>query len=186
MKALFARLSRALQSFRIPYMLVGGQAVAVYGYPRFTQDVDITLGVAIDAYSVLRKVCEAARLEPAMKEVKELVQKMHVLPMQDRQTGFRVDFIFSSTPYERQAIERAHSIRIGNAKVRVATLEDLLIHKLVAGRAVDVEDAKVLIRKNSGKIDSRYIRRWLRQFRELGTLKEDPLALFDQLRRKSS
>jgi uncharacterized NAD-dependent epimerase/dehydratase family protein len=45
---LLARLALALDAAKISYMVIGGQAVLVYGEPRLTQDVDIVLGLAPD------------------------------------------------------------------------------------------------------------------------------------------
>ncbi|MEN6375282.1 MAG: hypothetical protein ABFD75_10965 [Smithella sp.] len=41
-------ISSALKDRNIPYMLIGGQAVLIYGEPRLTRDIDITLGVDVD------------------------------------------------------------------------------------------------------------------------------------------
>lgn len=44
-KELLKRLATGLASEDIPYMIIGGQAVLYYGEPRFTKDIDITLGI---------------------------------------------------------------------------------------------------------------------------------------------
>jgi hypothetical protein len=41
-EALLKLIARALDSYHIPYMLIGGQAVLLYGEARLTADVDIT------------------------------------------------------------------------------------------------------------------------------------------------
>ena len=41
-------ISSTLERCNIPYMLIGGQAVLIYGEPRLTRDIDITLGVDVD------------------------------------------------------------------------------------------------------------------------------------------
>jgi hypothetical protein len=51
---LIARISRALKRNNLPYMIIGGQAVLLYGMRRMTRDIDITLGVNIDE---LESVC---------------------------------------------------------------------------------------------------------------------------------
>lgn len=178
---LLKRLARALKSYRIPYMIVGGQAVLFYGYPRLTRDVDVTLGVDIDAWNRIEEVCRRADLKPLVKEPQVFLNQTRVLPTQDLRSSLRVDFIFSNTPYERQAVRKARRVRIGKVEVRMAALEDLLIHKLVAGRAVDIEDVRLLMTKRRGEMDVRYLRRWLKQFSELGILKDDPLASFNRL-----
>ena len=45
---LLAKIANELRKLRIPYMVVGGQAVLLYGEPRLTKDIDITLGVGVD------------------------------------------------------------------------------------------------------------------------------------------
>ncbi|MBI5308461.1 MAG: hypothetical protein HZB37_09075, partial [Planctomycetes bacterium] len=45
---LLSKISVYLNRYRIPYMIIGGQAVLLYGEPRLTRDIDITLGIDID------------------------------------------------------------------------------------------------------------------------------------------
>lgn len=92
-----------------------------------------------------------------------MVKKTMVFPVEDRESGIRVDFIFSFSPYERQAIERAIEIKIGRTEVKFAVLEDLVIHKIVAGRARDMEDIKSVLLKNPN-YDDLYIEKWLGEF----------------------
>ena len=42
---LIARIGRELKRADLSYMIIGGQAVLLYGTPRMTKDIDITLGV---------------------------------------------------------------------------------------------------------------------------------------------
>ena len=185
-EGLLARLAKALGARRIPYMLIGGQAVLFHGHPRLTQDVDVTLGVDTDAVAAILAVCRRAGLRPLVKRPQTFVRETHVLPAHDARSGLRVDLIFSNTPYERQAMRRVRRARVGQVTVPFASLEDVIVHKLVAGRPVDVEDARVLMVKHRGRMDARYIRHWLKQFASLGTLPHDPLASFDHLRRRAS
>ena len=57
---LLKRLAETLEEAQIPYMIIGGQAVLFYGFPRLTQDVDVTLGVDIDAYAKVKGEVEAS------------------------------------------------------------------------------------------------------------------------------
>jgi predicted nucleotidyltransferase len=93
------------------------------------------------------------------------VKETMVLPTQHEKTGIRVDFIFSYTPFENNAIKRARVVNILGQKVAFATPEDLIIHKVFAGRPRDLEDVRIVLLKNSD-IDVQYIRKWLREFDE--------------------
>jgi hypothetical protein len=46
---------------------------------------------------------------------------------------------------------------------RFASVEDLIIHQVFAGRPRDLEDVRGILLKNS-KLDLTYLRRWLREF----------------------
>ena len=41
---LLERIAKSLKNAGIPYMVIGGQAVLLYGEPRLTKDIDVTLG----------------------------------------------------------------------------------------------------------------------------------------------
>ncbi|MEA1964244.1 MAG: hypothetical protein U9O41_03845 [Candidatus Aerophobetes bacterium] len=38
-----AKPGLSLEKYNIPYMIIGGQAVLLYGKPRLTRDIDVTL-----------------------------------------------------------------------------------------------------------------------------------------------
>ncbi len=162
---LLARLAKAFAAAKIPYMIIGGQAVLLYGEPRLTKDIDITLGVDQEALSRIQNVCADLGLEALVDDVPEFVARTKVLPVADRATGLRVDLIFSNTEYEATAISRARQVEVGGLPVNYAAPEDLIIHKIIAGRPVDLEDARKIIVKNPD-LDREYIAKWLQRFDE--------------------
>lgn len=60
---LLSRIALALKKAKLPYMIIGRQAVLIYAEPRFTRDIDITLGVDIEGYPQLVIVCEKLGFE---------------------------------------------------------------------------------------------------------------------------
>jgi len=159
-EALLEQIAKGLDSRGIPYMLIGGQAVLLYGEPRLTRDVGVTLGAGPEKLPVVLDWIRSAGLQVLTATPEEFVANTLVLPCQEPLSGIRVDLIFSLSPYERQAIGRSRSVAIGKSGVRYATAEDLVIHKLVAGRARDIEDVRSVLLKNPG-LDAEYIRHWL-------------------------
>lgn len=159
---LLERLARALDEARLPYMIIGGQAVLLYGEPRLTRDIDITLGVDVDRQADIIAVATSLGITPLVSPESFTTDTM-VLPCLDPASGIRIDFIFSFTPYERQAIDRAARLSIGNTQVRFASVEDLIVHKMLAGRPRDHEDVTGILLKQPHH-DMAYIRHWLAQF----------------------
>jgi hypothetical protein len=161
---LIARLSAELEARRVPFMLIGGQAVLLHGEPRLTQDVDVTIGVGPDRVQDLLGACKAIGLQPLPQDPAGFVRETFVLPAAEPETGIRVDLIFSTTPYEAQAIERALMVDVGSREVPFATAEDLLLHKLFAGRPRDLDDAAGVVRRKGAELDWAYLGRWAREF----------------------
>lgn len=176
-EAILARLGRELGAADLPYMVIGGQAVLLYGEPRLTGDIDILLGATLDQLPDVLKLTSSIGLEPLV-DPEEFTRQTTVLPCRDTVTDLRVDLLFSFSPYERQALERARPIEMGDTQVRFASLEDVIVHKIIAGRPRDLEDVKGMLVKNS-EADLAYIRTWLADF--TSSLDEPFLERFEQV-----
>ncbi|NPA90657.1 MAG: nucleotidyltransferase family protein [Chloroflexi bacterium] len=174
---LLTALVRTLDKARLPYMVIGGQAVLIYGEPRLTRDIDLTLGVSPEALPRVLQVAQELGLRPLVEDPEAFVRRTWVLPTLHPPSGLRVDFIFSWTPYERQALQRARAIPIEGYPVRFASPEDVVIHKLLAGRPRDLEDIRTILRKQ--ELDTAYIRSWLAQFEQ--TLQRPFVARFERI-----
>jgi predicted nucleotidyltransferase len=181
---LIARLSRELSAHGLSFMLIGGQAVLLHGVPRLTEDIDVTLGVGPEELASVLQVCATLRLMPVPTDVESFVNELFVLPVRDETTGIRIDLVFSTTPYEQQAIAHAQRVMIEGVSVPFATAEDLLIHKLFSGRPRDLEDATGVARRNRTTLDWDYVATWAHAFAEIPG-REGMLAQLRQLRERA-
>lgn len=164
---LLKQLAETLDRAAIPYMIIGGQAVLLHGRIRVTDDVDLTLGLDASQAARFLQVAAEVPLRPMVANAVEFVQQCYVLPTWAEDPGMRVDFAFSFSPYERQAIARSVVHDEEGYPVRFATAEDLVIHKLFAGRPQDIQDVEGIIGRQGGKLDRPYLRRWIKQFSQL-------------------
>ena len=177
-EALLERIARGLDSRGIPYMLIGGQAVLLYGEPRLTRDVDVSLGVGPEKLPTVLDWVHESGWKVLVESPADFVGRTLVLPCAEPASGIRVDLIFTFSTFERQAVQRARSVQIGTTPVRFATVEDLVVHKVVAGRPRDIEDARSILLKNPD-LDAGYVRGWLRKL-EPGA-DESFLSRFEEL-----
>jgi len=175
---LLERIALGLEERQIPYMIIGGQAVLIYGEPRLTRDIDVTLGVGPERLTDLLGLAEASAWRVLVEAPTEFVQRTMVLPCLDPASSIRIDFIFSVSEYEQQAMGRVRRIGIGKADVRFAAAEDVIVHKIVAGRPRDLEDVRSILLKNPG-LDREYIRHWLSEFDR--SLAQSNLQTFEDL-----
>lgn len=161
LQQLLEKIALALEDRKIPYMVIGGQAVLLYGEPRLTRDIDLTLGTGLDRWEEINDLAKSLGWEP--KAAKDFSERTMVLPCLHQSSGIRLDLIFSHSIFELQAMDRARRVPIGKAQVRFASVEDLIVHKVVAGRPRDMEDVRGILAKNRN-VNLAHVRRWLEEF----------------------
>jgi hypothetical protein len=178
---LLETIAKCLDQANLPYMVIGGQAVLLYGEPRLTKDIDVTLGAGLER---LQEVVTAVRQIGlvVLVDPEQFTRQTMVLPCSHPPTGIRIDLIFSYSSFEQQAIAHSTKVMIGETQVSFASLEDLIIHKIIAGRARDLEDVKSVLLKNP-QMNASYVRHWLEQFSS--ALGADFVKLFDGITEES-
>jgi hypothetical protein len=150
-----ADIVATLESLHVNYALIGGIANAVWGEPRATVDVDVTISVddqqipdTIDAL--------ARRFRIAVQDPLRFVRDTRVLPL-DAANGVRVDVIFGLLSMELDAIRRARTVQLAGASVRVVTPEDLILMKVISDRPRDIADAEAVARRQAHNLDLDYL-----------------------------
>jgi Nucleotidyltransferase of unknown function (DUF6036) len=157
-------ITRVLESLHIDYAIIGGIANAVWGEPRATIDVDVTVSVTDDDLPQMVPAI-SAHFRLAICDPVAFVQQTRVLPL-DTADGVRVDVIFALLPFELDAIRRAKHVSIAGRNVPVVTAEDLVLMKISSERPRDLADAEAIVRRLAGQLDKGYLEPRLR---ELGT-----------------
>jgi hypothetical protein len=185
--SLIQRLTLALRSQGLAFMLIGGQAVLVHGAPRLTLDIDVTLAASPDELDRVLGACRVLGLRVLPDDPQSFSKETFVMPAADEETNIRVDFIFSSTLYEEAAIERAILVDIGGMGVPFASAEDLILHKVFAARPRDLEDAVGVVHRKGSSLDWKYILEWGDRFAEVPGCEGMPRTLRelrDRMRRQ--
>jgi len=164
---LIKKIAQRLDKEQIPYMIIGGQAVLLYGTPRLTRDIDITLGVDTDKFPLIQSICRNLGLKVLPENPEDFARETKVLPAEEPELRIRVDFIFSFTEYEAHAIKRTKKVLMNDYPAKFASCEDVIVHKMISARAVDEEDVRNILIKSRNSIDLKYIRRWLSKFSKI-------------------
>ena len=176
----FQDIQDFLEERDIPFMVIGGIGNLVWGEPRTTLDIDIT--VSVPQTGLEGFIEELGRkFKLLVEDPMEFVKETHVLPV-ETENSIRLDIILAGLDYEREAIERAVDIEIsGNVQVKVCTPEDLIIHKAVSRRERDWQDIEGIIIRSGKKLDMDYL---MPRLRELSAALERPeiLSMFETLK----
>jgi len=145
------------------YAIIGGVAIQHWGEPRLTVDLDVTVAVPLDqAEGLVRALVE--RFTPRHADPVGFARQTRVVPVRAA-NGCPVDISLAVPGYEDEMMARAVDYEIEPGRiVRLASAEDLIVHKAVAGRPLDLKDIAGIVYRRREALDVAYIRRWLREF----------------------
>lgn len=166
LNAALADLTRWLQREQIPFAVIGGVAVGVRGEPRFTADVDVIIGLELDDALQLIHRLPGSHFEPLFAGVAEVVRTSFILPLRHVETGVKVDAAIGLSGFERQLLARATEMELAGVVAPVATVEDIVLMKLIAGRPRDTEDCEKLTQRHGIQLDWAYLSATAQQLEE--------------------
>ena len=157
LRTALGEIGALLDGLSVRWALAGGLAANRYRRsPRHTDDVDLLLadtGPGLDALeSTLTAVgWSVNRADPEG----DLLRARH------SELG-RVDLLIAGTPYQQEALRRAlvdAETIPGAGAVPVLTAEDVIVHKLIAGRYRDLADIEEILESGTS-LQADYIERW--------------------------
>jgi Nucleotidyl transferase AbiEii toxin, Type IV TA system len=163
LESALVEIASFLDEMQWPYMLIGGLAMALWGEPRATLDVDVSVWVEPEAFEdAVRKIGASFRTVP---DALEFAPRSRVVPRETSQS-VRGDLVLGALPQERNLISRARERAVGGVPIRVASVEDLILMKLISERQKDLDDATRLLRRYGSTLDTAYLEPELQQFAE--------------------
>ncbi len=159
------RLLDLLDAHGIPYSMMGGMVVPIWGIPRATFDVDLTLSV--DDVGLRNFLAAAKRIgftvdesfEKGFRDVLHGMQKLRVEWWSAAGRRIEVDVFLVTTPYQEAAFARRVRARINAHEMWVLSAADLILHKLLANRPKDLADVQNVLAVQ-GVPDETYLRAW--------------------------
>lgn len=146
----YADMAGALIGAGAEFMLVGGYAVLLHGYPRTTFDIDFWVrpspGNAPKVMEALHRFGAPLRdVSAADFDHPDMVYQIGVPPC-------RIDILTRIDGVEwEEAAPRAVEGIVNGMKIKIIGLEDLIRNKRASGRTKDAADAEELERISGGK-----------------------------------
>jgi predicted nucleotidyltransferase len=139
----FSEFLKLLNAHGVEYLLVGGYAVALHGYPRATVDLDVWVrATPANAERILDAIrafgFDSPQLEPRLFTAPDQIVRFGVPP-------FRIEIMTSISGVTFETCHpRAIRHDVGGVEVPVISLEDLKANKRAAGRHKDLADLEEL------------------------------------------
>ena len=139
----FEELLRLFEKNEVAYLVVGGYAVAFYGYPRFTKDIDLYFRISDENIDrIISSLCEFGFDRESLPRVlfaeKGNILKFGLEPV-------RIDLLNEIDGVEFDSVfPRKVRGQYGTVEVPFIAKDDLIRNKQASGRLQDLADVEKL------------------------------------------
>lgn len=163
---LLGRVVQVLDRLGVRYLVTGSMAAMVYGEPRFTNDIDIVVGLLPDHAGPLAASFPEPEFYLSTEAVREAIDRRRQFNVIHPASGLKVDLIVrKETPFDQCRFQRARRIRTADAfEATFAAPEDVILKKLEyykeGGSEKHLRDITGMLKVSAGEIDEAYIVEW--------------------------
>jgi len=151
-------------------VLIGAWALAAWGRPRATSDVDFLVLVKEEDFGRLSE-----RMTQAGMALDETWTKWNPMlrgvQLRFQFQGTSVDLLRSRDAHDQQIFQRKRRKRLDGHSYWLVAPEDFILQKLKVGRPRDFEDALSVLERSGKILDKRYLERWASRIGVSGELK---------------
>ena len=148
------------------FCFIGGVAVQRWGEPRLTQDVDLTVLTGLGNEERFIDALIGA-FASRQRDAREFALRHRVLLIRTG-SGVDIDVAFGALPFEERSVRRASPwVWTADTSLITCSAEDLVVHKVFAGRDLDWGDVDRILTRQHGKLDLVQIGEELRPLLEL-------------------
>ena len=163
---LLRALARVLPSWCDGWFLFGAQAVQVWGTPRLSADVDVTIRPRSQDLGPFLAAMREAGFSARVPDPEGFARTTRVLPLLHDESHIPVDAVLAGLGPEEEFLARVRVVSIDGVSVPVISPEDLVVTKVLAGRPKDLEDVRGVLRQSSERFDDARVRALLRTLEE--------------------
>ena len=151
-----ARFAGELKKRNLRYALIGGLAASMRGRIRATEDLDLILLSNLDEALSLVESLGDRGFSPLLEDYETVARSALLIPIIDRASGIQLDLAIGLSGFEQEVVERADPMILEGQEIFVATPEDLVVLKILAGRPQDLQDVKGIVEIHDEQLDWEY------------------------------
>lgn len=166
LRRVLADLAAVLGRRNARWYLFGAQAAVVWGYPRLSADIDVTVELASTEVEDLVADFASAGFRARVSNLESFVRETRVVPLFHESSEIPVDLVLAGPGLEELFLDRARMTEIGRGWVPVISPEDLVVTKILAGRSKDLEDIRGVIARQGDRLDHGHMRSLLNQLEQ--------------------
>lgn len=139
------------------YVIVEGIAVMYHGVPRTTVDIDFILDLDETEIDAFMSYLGQNRFDIEPKAVKELLKDGSYSTAFVGDSLLHLDLQAVNSEFDRLTVDRAIQVQHLGTKMRLGSVEDTLINKLLFQGEQDLRDALGILTRHEEEIDETYI-----------------------------
>jgi len=151
---------RSLGAAKIDHVFVGALAVAAFGVPRTTADVDVIVDYRVGDASRMAEAFRREGFRVSPEDLRDSVTERPHCTVHDSRSGFHLDLTPAVRRTARDAIRHAIRVRWRNTVLPIADPEHTIVMKLVYGSEQDVEDALGIYVRQRKRLGVRRMKRF--------------------------
>ncbi|HEY9122701.1 MAG TPA: nucleotidyltransferase, partial [Bacteroidales bacterium] len=142
----FKEFIQLLNEKKVEYLVVGGYAVTIHGYPRYTGDLDIWINKTQENSILIIEVLKDFGFSSLNLTSDDFLKDGNVV-----QLGYpplRIDILNDIDGVKfSECYTRKEYFNIDNIKIPFISTSDLILNKKASGRHKDIDDLENLISK---------------------------------------
>ncbi len=148
----FNKVLAAFEKHKVEYILIGGYAVALYGIPRATNDIDIFVKPEEENFNKLRTALKEVFDDNSIDEIRLVDKESYHVTRYGTPEGYVIDILVQLGELFNYYNIKSHEIEIDKIKVKVADIDYLIKMKENTFRNIDKEDLYYLkqLKKDAG------------------------------------
>ena len=135
----FSEFLKLLNDHSVEYLLVGGFAVAIHGYPRATFDMDVWVSRSLVNAEKIVNCLRAFGFDLPNLGVEIFMKEDQVVRMGNAPVRIEILTDIDGVIFS-ECVQRARTETIGGHQVPVISLDDLKTNKRASGRHKDIAD----------------------------------------------
>jgi hypothetical protein len=162
---LLADLAAALDTVEARWYVFGAQAVLVWGRPRLTTDVDVTVQCSVPTRRLVAALQQRG-FSLRVDSTEAFIAVTRVVPFEHAASSLGLDVVLAGPGLEELFLERAVPVDVAGTRVPVISPEDLIVTKLLAGREKDLDDVRGVLSERGEALDLARIRTTLRMLED--------------------
>lgn len=134
---------------KVPFIIIGGAALALHGIPRSTLDIDIILPARTNLIVKLLAIAKKVKFNCGQKDIVKFIDRPNLLTGQlitfkDSIGNELIDVFLEDSKFFSRLLKRATRKKTEHFILNVASLNDLEQMKKRSGRPIDLADIALI------------------------------------------